>query len=74
MGAVQDDLSRAYAVVFIVAVVLVALTFIPAAFLPRKPASPPPNEVAATPAGTNAGTSNARRGVATEPWPTEHRE
>lgn len=38
MDILQDDLSHAYSVVFVVAVVLVALTFIPAAFLPRKPA------------------------------------
>jgi MFS family permease len=36
---VQHDLSHAYAVVFVVAVVLVALTLIPAAFLPKKPAA-----------------------------------
>ncbi|BBX73579.1 DHA2 family efflux MFS transporter permease subunit [Mycobacterium shinjukuense] len=34
------DLSRAYTVVFVVAVVLVALTFIPVAFLPKKPSGP----------------------------------
>jgi DHA2 family multidrug resistance protein len=34
---VLHELSRAYTVVFVVAVVLVALTYIPAAFLPRQP-------------------------------------
>lgn len=34
----MHDLSHAYAVVFAVAVVLVALTFVPVAFLPKKPA------------------------------------
>lgn len=51
MSNVQHDLSHAYAVVFVVAVVLVALTLIPAAFLPKKPAALPPNETAATASG-----------------------
>jgi hypothetical protein len=38
-------LSHAYATVFVVAVVLVALTFIPAALLPKKPSASTPNEV-----------------------------
>lgn len=46
---VQDDLSHAYAVVFVVAAVLLTLTFIPAAFLPRKPAALPANKSTATP-------------------------
>jgi len=33
------DLSRAYTAVFVLAVALIALTFIPASFLPKKPAS-----------------------------------
>ncbi|OBH32026.1 MFS transporter, partial [Mycobacterium sp. E1715] len=36
---VVHDLSRAYTAVFVIAVVLVAFTFIPASFLPKKPAS-----------------------------------
>ena len=39
---VEKDLSHAYTTVFMVAIVLVALTFIPAAFLPRKRATLPP--------------------------------
>ncbi|WP_041303945.1 DHA2 family efflux MFS transporter permease subunit [Mycolicibacterium rhodesiae] len=39
MATVQHDLSHAYTTVFGVAIVLIALTLIPAAFLPRKPAS-----------------------------------
>jgi EmrB/QacA subfamily drug resistance transporter len=35
------DLSHAYATVFVIAVVLVAFTIIPAAFLPKTPADPP---------------------------------
>lgn len=35
---VLHDLSHAYTVVFVVAVVLVASTIIPASFLPKKPA------------------------------------
>ena len=50
MSNVQHDLSHAYAVVFVVAAVLVALTFIPAAFLPKKPALPP-NKTAAAASG-----------------------
>ena len=38
-GNVLHDLSHAYTVVFVIAVVLVSSTFIPAAFLPKKPAS-----------------------------------
>jgi EmrB/QacA subfamily drug resistance transporter len=38
-GHVLHDLSHAYTVVFVVAVGLVVSTFIPAAFLPKKPAS-----------------------------------
>lgn len=37
-GNVLHDLSHAYSVVFAAAVVLVALTLVPVAFLPRKPA------------------------------------
>ncbi|WP_374024292.1 DHA2 family efflux MFS transporter permease subunit [Mycobacterium sp. HNNTM2301] len=36
---VVHDLSRAYTTVFVIAVVLVVLTIIPASFLPKKPAS-----------------------------------
>ncbi|GLE52295.1 hypothetical protein ATCCBAA256_18630 [Mycobacterium montefiorense] len=39
MRNVSHDLSHAYCFVFVVAVVLVGLMFIPAAFLPRKPAT-----------------------------------
>jgi EmrB/QacA subfamily drug resistance transporter len=49
MTNVQDDLCFAYAVVFVVAAVLIALTFIPAAFLPRKPAVMPAGKSTATP-------------------------
>jgi hypothetical protein len=42
------DLSCAYEVVFVVAAVLIALSFIPAAFLSNKPAALPPNKTAAT--------------------------
>jgi hypothetical protein len=45
MSSVQHDLSHAYATVFVVAVVLIALTFIPAAFLPKKPTASRPNAV-----------------------------
>jgi EmrB/QacA subfamily drug resistance transporter len=45
MNNVALDLSHAYTTVFMVAVVLVALTFIPAAFLPKKPAASPLVEV-----------------------------
>jgi hypothetical protein len=38
-GHVLHDLSRAYTVVFVIAVLLVACTLVPAAFLPKKPAS-----------------------------------
>jgi MFS family permease len=48
-SSLQHDLSDAYTVVFVVATVLAALTFIPAAFLPRKPATVPPAETSATP-------------------------
>ncbi len=46
---VQADLSHAYAVVFAVAAVLIALTFVPAVFLLRKPVALPPNKLTATP-------------------------
>jgi EmrB/QacA subfamily drug resistance transporter len=36
---VMHDLSHAYAIVIVVAIVLVALTFLPVAFLPKKPPS-----------------------------------
>ncbi|MGO4445769.1 DHA2 family efflux MFS transporter permease subunit [Mycobacterium sp. 2YAF39] len=45
MYNVELDLSHAYTTVFMVAVVLVVLTFIPAAFLPKKPAESPLVEV-----------------------------
>jgi EmrB/QacA subfamily drug resistance transporter len=38
-SAVSHDLSHAYTTVFLIAVVLVACTFVPAWFLPKKPAS-----------------------------------
>ena len=38
-GNVLHDLSHAYTTVFVIAVVLVAFTIIPASFLPKKPAS-----------------------------------
>jgi EmrB/QacA subfamily drug resistance transporter len=38
-GSVLHDLSHAYTVVFVIAVVLVVFTVIPAVFLPKKPAS-----------------------------------
>jgi EmrB/QacA subfamily drug resistance transporter len=38
-GNVLHDLSHAYTTVFVIAVVLVVTTFIPAAFLPKRPAS-----------------------------------
>jgi hypothetical protein len=41
MENVTNDVSRAYAVVFVVAVILVASTLIPASFLPTKPARNP---------------------------------
>jgi hypothetical protein len=44
MEHVTHDLSHAYAVVFVVAVCLVALTYIPASFLPKKPAPTPSGE------------------------------
>lgn len=40
-GHVSHHLSHAYTAVFVLAVVLVACTIIPASFLPRKPPSPP---------------------------------
>jgi EmrB/QacA subfamily drug resistance transporter len=46
VAALQRDLSVAYTTVFVVAVVLVALTFIPAAFLPKKPTGRSANELA----------------------------
>jgi EmrB/QacA subfamily drug resistance transporter len=48
-SSLQHDLSHAYAVVFLVATALAALTFIPAAFLPRRPATPLAAEASATP-------------------------
>jgi MFS transporter, DHA2 family, multidrug resistance protein len=39
MSNVLHDLSHAYTAVFVVAVVLMVLTYIPAAFLPKKPAA-----------------------------------
>ena len=47
MENVLHDLSHAYTVVFVVAVCLMALTFIPAAFLPKKPATVAPGQAAA---------------------------
>jgi EmrB/QacA subfamily drug resistance transporter len=44
-GNVVHDLSHAYTTVFAIAVAVVALTFIPAAFLPKKPASQIADEV-----------------------------
>jgi MFS transporter, DHA2 family, multidrug resistance protein len=44
MHNVLHDLSHAYTVVFVVAVGLVALTYIPAAFLPKKPAATVPGQ------------------------------
>jgi hypothetical protein len=38
------DLSQAFSGVFMVAVILVASTYIPAVFLPRKPAAPEPGQ------------------------------
>jgi len=38
MSTVLHDLSHAYTMVFLVAAILVVLTYIPAAFLPKKPA------------------------------------
>jgi hypothetical protein len=35
----MHDLSHAYTVVVVVAIILVALMFFPAAFMPRKPVS-----------------------------------
>jgi EmrB/QacA subfamily drug resistance transporter len=43
MSSVQHDLTCAYTTVFVVAIGLIALTFIPAALLPKKPAVPPPS-------------------------------
>jgi len=49
-ATVQNDLTHAYTTVFVTALVLVALTYIPAAFLPtKKPVRLPLNTVAATP-------------------------
>jgi MFS transporter, DHA2 family, multidrug resistance protein len=42
MEHVNKDLSRGYAAVFAVAAILVATTFIPVWFLPKKPAGDPP--------------------------------
>jgi hypothetical protein len=44
MEHVTHDLSHAYAVVIVVAVCLVALTYIPASFLLKKPAPTPSGE------------------------------
>lgn len=41
---VLHDLSQAYSGVFVVAVALVASTYVPAAFLPKKPAAPEPGQ------------------------------
>lgn len=49
MSSLQHDLTHAYTVVFVVATVIAALTFIPAAFLPKKPATLPSTETSATP-------------------------
>jgi hypothetical protein len=38
-GGLLHDLSHAYTTVFVIAVVLVTFTIIPAVFLPRQPAS-----------------------------------
>jgi len=38
-GNVVHDLSHAYTTVFVIAVALVAFTILPAAFLPKKPAT-----------------------------------
>lgn len=48
-SSVQHDLSHAYAMVFVVAIVLVAFTFIPAAFLPKKLKGLPSTDAAANP-------------------------
>ena len=40
MSNVLHDLSHAYTAVFVVAVVLLALTYVPAAFLPKDPVAP----------------------------------
>jgi EmrB/QacA subfamily drug resistance transporter len=45
MANVQHDLSHAYTTVFVIAVALISLTFIPAAFLPKKPPAPRLTEV-----------------------------
>ncbi len=50
LSHLQNDLAHAYATVFVVAVGLMALTFIPAAFLPKKPAA----SLAETTAAANA--------------------
>ncbi len=47
MNSLQHDLSHAYSVVLLVGVVLVALTFIPAAFLPRTSAALTAKRIAA---------------------------
>jgi MFS transporter, DHA2 family, multidrug resistance protein len=44
MSTVLHDLSHAYTVVFVVAAILVVLTYIPAAFLPKKPAPAVPGQ------------------------------
>jgi EmrB/QacA subfamily drug resistance transporter len=46
---VQNDLSHAYTTVYVVALVLIVLTYIPAVFLPKKPVGGSPNEVAGMP-------------------------
>jgi hypothetical protein len=45
MSKVQSDLSHAYTTVFVVVVVLFALTLVPAALLPKKPSVSIPDEV-----------------------------
>jgi len=44
MSNVLHDLSHAYTAVFLAAVVLLVLAYIPAAFLPRKPACAVPGQ------------------------------
>jgi hypothetical protein len=46
MELVTHDLTRSYAVVFVVAVGFVLATLIPAAFLPKKPAQSVPGQPA----------------------------
>lgn len=44
MSSVQHDISHAYTMVFVVAIVIAALTFIPAVFLPKEPTGLPATE------------------------------